>query len=206
MCIAQVFDMLPVAALVNQRVLCVHGGIGRVDTIDQIRAIRRPLKIFDSEVLADLMWSDPTMDHCDGFVEPSRVRGEGVGCVEFGPDVVRAFCARNNVSVIVRGHQVCCAAVTLCCLFSAAHLFPVESWRNARQVAQRGYDLFAGGHLITVFSATNYCNVQHNDGAMLHMLDTGSSWRLIPKYIDEDQRVQVRRGAHDVSQRVWQVN
>ena len=41
----------------------------------------------------------------------------------------------------------------------------------------------------TVFSATNYCNVQHNDGAMLHVMDIGSAWRILPKYIDEDQRV-----------------
>jgi hypothetical protein len=40
-----------------------------------------------------------------------------------------------------------------------------------------------------VFSATNYCNVQHNDGAMLHVMDIGSAWRILPKYIDEDQRV-----------------
>jgi hypothetical protein len=40
-----------------------------------------------------------------------------------------------------------------------------------------------------VFSATNYCNVQHNDGAMLHVMDIGAAWRILPKYIDEDQRV-----------------
>ena len=77
--------------------------------------------MLDSEVLANLMWSDPTIDGCDGFVVPSRVRGPGFGCLEFGPDIVHAFCARNRIDLIVRGHQV----------------------------AQNGYDLFAGGRLIT---------------------------------------------------------
>ncbi len=115
------FDHLPIAAVLNERILCVHGGIGAVETLDQIRAIQRPLKVLDSEVLANLMWSDPTIDGRDGFVVPSRVRGPGFGCLEFGPDIVHAFCARNRIDLIVRGHQV----------------------------AQNGYDLFAGGRLIT---------------------------------------------------------
>lgn len=100
------FDHLPVAARLNQRILCVHGGIGRVRTLDQIRSIQRPLSVHQDEVLAELMWSDPTTDGRDGILTISRVRGEGMGCVEFGPDIVRQFCRRNGIDVIVRGHQV----------------------------------------------------------------------------------------------------
>ena len=32
----QLFNVLPLAALVNKRILCVHGGIGRIETLDQV--------------------------------------------------------------------------------------------------------------------------------------------------------------------------
>jgi hypothetical protein len=40
------FNHLPLAARVNHRILCVHGGIGRVQTLAQIEAIPRGLPIF----------------------------------------------------------------------------------------------------------------------------------------------------------------
>ena len=46
MCAAQVFDHLSIAALVDNRVLCVHGGLSpQIRTIDQIRTIERVQEI-----------------------------------------------------------------------------------------------------------------------------------------------------------------
>ena len=60
--------------------------------------------------------------------------------VKFGPDTVERFCARNGLDMIIRAHEV---------------------------VAE-GFELFAGGKLVTIFSATNYgrCN---NAGALIHV-------------------------------------
>ena len=58
------FNVLPLAAIVNKRILCVHGGIGRLETIDQIRQIPRPSKVDHDphkgdQNLMDILWSDP---------------------------------------------------------------------------------------------------------------------------------------------------
>ena len=54
------FDYLPLAALVEGKIFCVHGGLSPyVSTVDQIRLINRKMEIPREGVFCDLMWSDP---------------------------------------------------------------------------------------------------------------------------------------------------
>ncbi len=39
------FNVLPLAALVNRRILCVHGGIGRLESLDQVQFQRKTHKM-----------------------------------------------------------------------------------------------------------------------------------------------------------------
>lgn len=56
----KVFDLLSVAALIDGRILCVHGGLSpEVSTIDQIRVIERNKEIPHEGAFCDLVWSDP---------------------------------------------------------------------------------------------------------------------------------------------------
>ena len=56
------FDWLPLAGLISGLILCVHGGIGRIQTVDEIRQVQRPIREIDNQSLValDLLWSDPT--------------------------------------------------------------------------------------------------------------------------------------------------
>lgn len=62
----KIFEKLPLAALVDDSILCVHSGIGTtLASIEEIAAIQRPLKISHDpsnkteKIVYDLLWSDP---------------------------------------------------------------------------------------------------------------------------------------------------
>jgi protein phosphatase len=97
----QMFGYLPLAARIDEHILCVHGGIGpEVTDIDVIATIVRPIESFGQEALDSLVWSDPS-DSITEF-EASSTRGTGYN---FGAEAVRRFLAESGLQTIVRAHE-----------------------------------------------------------------------------------------------------
>lgn len=95
-----VFEHLPIAAIIEQKIFCVHGGISQdLDSLDQIREIKRPVEVPDSGFLCDLLWSDPDPT-VDGWDENER----GTSYI-FGPRQVNEFLERFGLDLICRAHQ-----------------------------------------------------------------------------------------------------
>ena len=134
---SDVFNCLPVAALAGGgRILAMHGGISeKLRSWDQIRRLERPSEVPDKGLLCDLLWSDPDPEARPGFHAGAR----GVGSV-FGPEALEAFCARMDLDLVARAHQV----------------------------VQNGYE-FYGPNLrcVTIFSAPNYCGDFDNAAAVM---------------------------------------
>ena len=58
----EVFDCLPIACLINEKFLAIHGGISpEIDKIDDIMKINRFSEPPRSGAMCDMLWSD----HCD---------------------------------------------------------------------------------------------------------------------------------------------
>ncbi|KAK9873705.1 hypothetical protein WA026_002062 [Henosepilachna vigintioctopunctata] len=97
----EVYNWLPLAHLLNKKVLVMHGGLFSKDgvTLDDIRKIDRNRQPPEEGLMCDLLWSDP--QNRNGRA-PSR---RGVGC-QFGPDVTKAFIKENNLFYIIRSHEV----------------------------------------------------------------------------------------------------
>lgn len=93
------FNVLPVAALVGDRILCMHGGLSpELTHLDQIRNIKRPVFIPDKGVLCDLLWSDPDPRVLD-WGENER----GVSFT-FGVNTVNKFLEAQDLDLIARAH------------------------------------------------------------------------------------------------------
>ena len=54
------FNHLPVAALIDDKILCMHGGLSpKLKSMEQIKKLTIPSQIPDFGILCDLLWSDP---------------------------------------------------------------------------------------------------------------------------------------------------
>ncbi|KAK9750937.1 hypothetical protein RND81_02G230900 [Saponaria officinalis] len=94
------FDYLPLTALIESQVFCLHGGLSpSLDTLDNIRALDRIQEVPHEGPMCDLLWSDPD-DRCGWGISP---RGAGY---TFGQDIAANFNHTNGLSLISRAHQL----------------------------------------------------------------------------------------------------
>ncbi|XP_007235950.2 protein phosphatase 1, catalytic subunit, alpha isozyme b [Astyanax mexicanus] len=95
------FNCLPVAAIVDEKIFCCHGGLSPdLQSMEQIRRVMRPTDVPDQGLLCDLLWADPDKDVM-GWGENDR----GVSFT-FGSDVVAKFLHKHDMDLICRAHQV----------------------------------------------------------------------------------------------------
>lgn len=148
------FEQLPLAAIItdktnNNKVFCVHGGIGStVQKLEDIEKIQRPLKITlgsvnDSvqQAAMELLWSDPTPSEDTLGIHPNQGRDPQKvnNLTMFGSDVVEKFLKTNQLSIMIRSHQIC----------------------------PDGMDRFAQNQVFTISSCSNYCGSHNNDACFL---------------------------------------
>lgn len=97
----EIFDLLPLAAVIDNKIFSVHGGLSpRITLIDSINMFDRQIDLPTSGPFADLVWSDPDAD-CTEW--RPNVRGAGW---MFGKRQVDAFCHQNKIQLITRSHQL----------------------------------------------------------------------------------------------------
>lgn len=97
----QCFDCFGLAALIDEQVLCVHGGLSPdVRTLDQVRAIDRNQEIPHEGAFCDLVWSDP-----EDITGSWQLSPRGAGYL-FGQRVTDEFHQVNNLQCLARAHQL----------------------------------------------------------------------------------------------------
>ncbi|KAI9887682.1 MAG: hypothetical protein M1823_000546 [Watsoniomyces obsoletus] len=97
------FSALPLATLIGQKFLTLHGGLFSDDnvTLDDIRKLNRHAQRQPGQegLMMEMLWTDPQTEPGRG---PSK---RGVG-MQFGPDVTKRFCEKNGLEAVIRSHEV----------------------------------------------------------------------------------------------------
>lgn len=96
----ELFDYLPLTAVVENQFFCLHGGLSpSIETLDNIRTLKRIQEVPHEGPMCDLLWSDPD-DRTGWGMNP---RGAGY---TFGQDIAEQFNHTNNLKMIGRAHQL----------------------------------------------------------------------------------------------------
>ncbi|KAL3242032.1 hypothetical protein MRX96_021565 [Rhipicephalus microplus] len=96
-----IFNCLPVAAIVDEKIFCMHGGLSPdLQSMEQVKRIMRPTDVPDQGLLCDLLWADPDKDIM-GWGENDR--GEAHQVVEDGYE----FFAKRQLVTIFSAPNYC---------------------------------------------------------------------------------------------------
>lgn len=95
------FNCLPIAASIDDKILLLHGGISpELKTVEQLKKIMRPTDVPEEGLLCDLLWSDPD-PNANGFAPNDR----GVSVI-FDEKSLKKFLNKNDLDLLCRAHQV----------------------------------------------------------------------------------------------------
>ena len=139
---SNLWQNLPIATVVDNRVFVVHGGlVGQMDVrLSDLHNLPRAEGNLCSpkpeyKLLGQALWNDPSP-------YPGLQTGQrGTGSLKFGPDVTAAFLHNNGLELVIRSHEV--------------------------PESGHGYEVMHNGKLITVFSASNYCGSSGNYAGLI---------------------------------------
>jgi serine/threonine-protein phosphatase with EF-hand domain len=112
---AAMFSALPLAVIINSKILVVHGGIGEGPDLAMLSRAKRQSYVSILRAAKNGMGPNNDAEECRQVVnalwsDPGRELGStfnqtrGGGCI-WGPDVTEAFMAKYKISLIVRSHE-----------------------------------------------------------------------------------------------------
>ena len=141
----ELFDQLPISAIVNGQYLCMHGGISQfLTSLDAINMIDRKMEPpADDCLLSDMLWADPAKgsEKDRDFSENDK---RGMSYV-FGMNPVNRILVRDGLKSIIRAHE---------CKHEG---YKFHMWNGDEEYPP----------VITVFSAPNYCGTHDNKAGIL---------------------------------------
>jgi len=155
------FELLPFAVLIDNKILCLHGGIGNsVTKLSDISSIRRPVQVIhdvqtnEQQILMDLLWSEYCDEISEVAVNEERDLTKSGFILKYGRDKLNKFLSENKLMLLITSHQ----------------------WIS------EGVKSFNNDKILNVFSSTNYADKYNNIAGMLNV--TKNPIQIIPKLID----------------------
>ncbi|CAF3621198.1 unnamed protein product [Rotaria sp. Silwood1] len=140
------FDCLPICAIIDDRFLCMHGGISPyIKSLHDIERINRFQELPSEGPLCDIMWSDPHPQFSAQQAPPWIFNHNRNCSFFFNHKACEKFLIENRLLAIIRAHEV---------VPNGLHMYEQGSMSQFPV-------------LISLFSAPNYCDVYNNPAALI---------------------------------------
>lgn len=141
--IVETFKELPICAILNDTIFCVHGGItDLIKNIDDLKTIEKVGTELSekNQIQAEFLWNDPDNNISDYDDSP---RGY---CRIFGEDAIKDFLTKLGFDLVIRGHQ--------------------------NEMEGFNWPFEENKYVLTVFSSSDYCGTG-NDGGIAIISEKG---------------------------------
>ena len=157
------FDALPLAAIINDKFICIHGGLSPdIKQVNDIENIDRFMEVPRAGPMCDLLWSDPIEEGNETVLDDDTNESDNDELPNpltrffaynhtrqcsfvYGVDAVEQFLENNNLTSLIRAHEA-----------------QLEGYKMQMVSSKSGIP-----RVITIFSAPNYCDVYKNKAACL---------------------------------------
>ncbi len=97
----KVFSEMPLAGIVNNRIMLVHGGLAKgLEKLEELEESGKGGVEPEDPKVFETLWNDPSEEIEDFSPNP---RGHGVKC--FGKRALETFLRNNNLVMMVRSHE-----------------------------------------------------------------------------------------------------
>lgn len=139
----EIFDLLPISAIVDNHFFCVHGGLSKeIKLVEQLDLLQRRTDLPPQGALSDLCWSDPEEN-----ITEWTLNKRGAGYL-FGKPQVEEFLHLNNLKMVTRSHQLAMEGYQY---FFDEQLITVWSAPNY---------MYRAGNKATVMKVDEHCNFE----------------------------------------------
>ena len=142
------FYSMPICAIVNDKYLCMHGGISpSLHTLSQLYVIDRFNEPPTEGLFCDILWADPDLNP---KASTEFRANDARGCSYYFNDAaVTKFLSDNSLCTVIRAHEV---------QLEGFKMGPIRPETKLPSI-------------ITIFSAPNYCDQYGNKGAILNIIN-----------------------------------
>lgn len=162
------FEYLPLAAIIDNKYFCSHGGIGNtLRFVDEIEKTPKPFEIqhlnesaknsLTQKIVNEILWCDPAIYDQDNNLceETNTFRGvlglEDIRGKRYTLERLKKFLDENNLSLVIRSHEI----------------------------VKDGFEML-NDKLITIVSCSDYCKKYQNAAGILKIK---KNFEIIPKII-----------------------
>ncbi|CAF2626850.1 unnamed protein product [Rotaria sp. Silwood2] len=167
----EAFDCLPLAAVMNNQFLCVHGGLSpEIHTLDDIKQLDRFREPPAYGAMCDLLWSDPTEDYGN---EEGSLTLVATPRMNVPVKLSSAIATSSGSLYLPNAARGCSYFYTYAAINEFLVRNQILSVIRAHEAQDMGYRMYKKSadtnfpSLITLFSAPNYCDVYQNKAAIM---------------------------------------